>query len=335
MGGERLSITVIVPTMNRPRDLRRCLASILRQARPPTEVIVVDDGADDEAELRSLFEGSGIAFAYLKKDARGLCGSRNVGVRLSTGSIIVFLDDDTELDEGYILAYAEVFEGDPERKIGGLSGRPTRYRNGVQLPADHVLSWEERLQRFFLLSSAHGGRVLPSGYRSSVVNPKGRVRVEFLQGGNMALRREVFEEFSFDESLDRLSSYPPGEDVMFTYPVSRRYELYAIEDARMKHFHTSGGRPNRRKLARSRVIHQHRFLHELMDPSLTNRVAFGWAMVGLVVTHALAVVLLGLRGRNVRPQISALRGVLSGIGHVLTNPAPKPAHRREGLLPRE
>ena len=56
--------------------------------------------------------------------------------------------------------------------------------------------------------------------------------VEFLQGGNMILRRRVLEEFRFDESLDRFGGYALGEDVMFSYPVGRKYALFATGKAR-------------------------------------------------------------------------------------------------------
>jgi glycosyltransferase involved in cell wall biosynthesis len=331
LGITSLSASVIIPTMNRPRDLVRCLDSIIAQTRRPKEVVVVDDGESDAGALAAQFEGTGILFVYVKKDVRGICRSRNQGILRSSGDVLVFLDDDTELDPGYIAAYLEVFERDPSGKIGGLGGRPTRFRNGVLLPEDHAVNWEERLRRFFLLSSAHGGRVLPSGFRTSMVDPHGIVPVEFLQGGNMALRRQVFNEFSFDETLDRLSGYAPGEDVMFSYPVSKRFSLFSIDTARMKHFHTVGGRPNRFLLARTRVIHQHRFLHELVNGTLLNRLAFGWAMVGLVVTHALGAALLGIRGKPVGPQIAALHGVLSGIAHVITQPTPRPSTAHTGL----
>jgi glycosyltransferase involved in cell wall biosynthesis len=326
------TVSVIIPTMNRPAELRRCLESILLQTHRPAEVIVVDDGDSDVASLTAVFADSGVRFIYEKKNIKGPCRSRNIGVRRSTGDVLVFLDDDTELDRGYIQAYLDIFDADSDEEIGGLSGAPTRFRHGRPLPLDHEVDWEEKLRRIFLLSSSRTGRILPSGFRTSVVNPKGMVPVEFLQGGNMAVRRRVFHEFSFDESFDELVGYAPGEDVAFSYPISRRFRLYAIDGARLKHFHAPGGRPDRFRLARARVIHQYRFLDEVMRGTALNRLAFGWAMLGLAITHTVGLGLFALRGRGVKSQFAALRGVLSGISHILRHPSKHSDRHRGGGL---
>jgi glycosyltransferase involved in cell wall biosynthesis len=267
-----LTVSVIIPTRNREKDLDRCLRSIARQERLPSEVIVMDDGEVDVRPLGHIVEEVGIRFLYEKKspDRRGPCSSRNAAIRLSSGDLLVFLDDDTELDPAYIASYAEILEADHDEKVGGLSGAQERYRgDGPQLRRRKP-DWEERARRFFLLASARGGRVLASGFRSSLLSPGELEPVEFLQGGNMVLRRRVAFEFQFDESLDRFGGYALGDDVMFSYPVGRKYQLYATGKARLKHFRTPGGRPEPRAMNQMYVVHQWRFLREVMRGGLLN-----------------------------------------------------------------
>lgn len=305
---DRLTVSVIIPTLNRPVDLARCLDSILAQSVRPDQVVVVDDGDSDVDALAARFAGTGIRLDYVKKSIRGLCRSRNQGLEVATGDIVVFLDDDTELAVEYVEGFLEVFAGDGDRRIGGVSGWVARVRDGVPLPNETKRTAEWWLMRLFLLTPGRGGRMLPSGFRASLMNPKGRQPVDFLQGGNMALRREVFEEFRFDEALDRTGGYSLGEDVIFSYAVGRKWKLVAVERSKMLHHHAEGGRPDVRALARIRILNQHRFLRDVMRGTPLRYLAFAWALSGLLTIPTL----LWLKTRQ-RDQLDTLRGTLDGI----------------------
>lgn len=316
--GDRLTVTIIIPTLNRPLDLSRCLTSILKQTVLPDQVVVVDDGESDVASIAARFEGTSVQFVYVKKRFRGLCRSRNEGLDHATGAIVVFLDDDTELFPEYIEGFLEVFAGDTERRIGGVSGWVARVRDGKQVPNETKRTAEWWLMRAFLLTPGQGGRMLPSGFRASLMNPRGHQPVDFLQGGNMALRREVFDEFRFDEALDRTGGYSLGEDVIFSYAVGRKWKLVAVERSKMLHYHAEGGRPDVRAMQKIRVLNQHRFLRDVLRAGPAGYLAFAWALTGLVVIPAL-LYLRGLRHEHV----AALRGTLDGIWLLMpwsTNP---------------
>ncbi|MCG7904908.1 MAG: glycosyltransferase, partial [Candidatus Thiodiazotropha taylori] len=45
-----MSVSVIIPTYNRASTLPRALDSVFAQTLPPLEVIVIDDGSDDETK---------------------------------------------------------------------------------------------------------------------------------------------------------------------------------------------------------------------------------------------------------------------------------------------
>jgi len=89
------SVSVVVPTLNRPAMLLRALASIASQTTRPSEVIVVLDGRDDEAALVVQREHPSVRLLQLKTRS-GPAVARNLGVQSARGAWIAFLDDDDE-----------------------------------------------------------------------------------------------------------------------------------------------------------------------------------------------------------------------------------------------
>jgi glycosyltransferase involved in cell wall biosynthesis len=60
----------------------------------PVEVIVIDDGSTDDTEqVVKLFR----TVRYVKQGNSGVTAARNTGLRLSSGSYVVFLDADDRL----------------------------------------------------------------------------------------------------------------------------------------------------------------------------------------------------------------------------------------------
>src|SRR5437763_11927016 len=84
-------VSVIIPTHDRPHLLRRAVESA-RAAGTDVEIIVVDDASTDAtAEVgRSL---SDIKYVRVERN-QGVAGARNIGVFVSTGEYVAFLDDD-------------------------------------------------------------------------------------------------------------------------------------------------------------------------------------------------------------------------------------------------
>ncbi len=90
-----MKVSVILPTHNRSVWTRRAAESVLQQRYRDYELIVVDDGSDqDMSELQQFLAERGVR--YLRVSHRGVAAARNVGVQQSSGSWIAFLDSDDE-----------------------------------------------------------------------------------------------------------------------------------------------------------------------------------------------------------------------------------------------
>ena len=88
-------ISVIVPVYNVEKYINRCIDSILNQTYTETEIILVDDGSDDNSgticdEYAARFKN----ISVFHKHNSGPSDTRNVGILNSNGAFIFFVDSD-------------------------------------------------------------------------------------------------------------------------------------------------------------------------------------------------------------------------------------------------
>jgi GT2 family glycosyltransferase len=87
---------VVIPSHNRPDLLRRCLSSVVRQAPPESEILVVDDDSPSGAVSAAAGEFRGVR--VLRQPRRGgFCAAANAGIRAAQHPIVELLNDDTEV----------------------------------------------------------------------------------------------------------------------------------------------------------------------------------------------------------------------------------------------
>jgi glycosyltransferase involved in cell wall biosynthesis/SAM-dependent methyltransferase len=96
MGVEALAptVAVVIPTFNRATYLREALRSVIDQTRPVDEIIVVDDGSDDDTRTVAA-EFPGVIFIH--QDNKGPSEARNVGIRAARSDYVLCLDSDDVL----------------------------------------------------------------------------------------------------------------------------------------------------------------------------------------------------------------------------------------------
>lgn len=85
-------VSVVIPTFNRSAKLLRALRSVFAQTFKQFEILVIDDGSDNSAELVQGEFGDGVV--YLRGHAAGVAAARNLGIARSLGQYVAFLDAD-------------------------------------------------------------------------------------------------------------------------------------------------------------------------------------------------------------------------------------------------
>jgi glycosyltransferase involved in cell wall biosynthesis len=86
-------ITAIIPTYNRAHTIHAAIDTVLDQTFPVGELIVVDDGSQDETK-RALADRYGDRIVYLRQENAGPSAARNLGIRAARFPWIAFLDSD-------------------------------------------------------------------------------------------------------------------------------------------------------------------------------------------------------------------------------------------------
>ena len=88
------AVTIVLPTFNRPRLLRRALASIAAQTFSDFEVIVIDDAGVDPTSVVESFADEIDLKLIRHPHNQGVTIAQNTGIAAARGTFIAFLGDD-------------------------------------------------------------------------------------------------------------------------------------------------------------------------------------------------------------------------------------------------
>lgn len=195
---------------------------------------------------------------------------RNEGIKVATGDIILFLDDDLILSENYIHRIIKTFKDFPNAMaVTGNVYVPAYKQNILYTIFAHI----------FLLTYRRQGRFQISGFPQNYhKNINKRFHSEVLHGCNMAFRKKVFTEFSFCEDLD---SRMFGEDDYFSWQLSRKYKIYydpfaICQDNRP---YPKGKQAHKLRCTLVNLVKR----YKNRNPNFIGKVAFWWAMFGFVI----------------------------------------------------
>ena len=93
-------ISIIIPAYNAEKTLKKCIKSVLRQTYKNYELIIVDDGSEDNTVAISDFYAERYsAVQVIHSENQGVSSARNLGMEKAIGDYILFLDADDRLIE--------------------------------------------------------------------------------------------------------------------------------------------------------------------------------------------------------------------------------------------
>ena len=214
----RASIIISGYTVERLNDIGDAIHSIKKQSPDDTEIILVPE---DEVELVSSFEkafkGDNVRIIPLVGQT-GLTPARNLGIKESTGEIVVFLDDDAVPTGKWLSELLKPYRGKKILAVGGGISPEWIGKRPRWFPRE--LDW--------LVGCFYEG------------HPKKKSYVRNIIGANMSFRRQVFSDIGgFNTNIGAIGKKRiAGDDSEFCMRLREHYgpkHIVYIPDARVMH----------------------------------------------------------------------------------------------------
>lgn len=217
---EGFSISVVVPTYQRPVLLMRCLQALLQQnfLKEAYEIIIVSDGEDpstnDSVDQLNVRKFPLISYYTLPHKA-GPAAARNLGWLLAQGELVVFTDDDCIPSEGWLKALWAAYVAQGNKEIA-FSGQTI-----VPLPAQDPTDYERNILR---LASAEFTTTNCACTKEALASVKG-----FDERFRMAWREDIDLQFKFIQMGIPIMKVP---EAVVTHPVRKAPWGVSIKEER-------------------------------------------------------------------------------------------------------
>lgn len=190
-------ISVIIPTYNRAQRLKKAIDSVLTQSHKDFELIVVDDGSDDNTA--EFVENYIHDIVYIRQENRGPAAARNRGIEKARYNHLAFLDSDDWFAGNKLATQIKAMHKNPLFHISHTN--EVWYRNG------QILNQKFKHKK-------NSGDIFGQSLKLCAVGMS-----------TVMIKREIFERYGvFDEE------FPCCEDYEFWLRVSAEEKFLLVEE---------------------------------------------------------------------------------------------------------
>ena len=193
----KLSISVIIPTLNRVNLLKRALRSVLNQTLPPDEIIVIDNGSTDDTKNMIKDNFQNIKYYYLHD--KGVSKARNLGIKNSNSEWLSFLDSDDEWHRKKLEKQINFIKYNSKCKF--VHSNEVWLRNGIHL---------NQLKKH----KKKGGNIFKNCLKMCCISPS-----------SVILKKNIFYDYGFFDE-----SFKVCEDYEMWLRISAKEEICFLED---------------------------------------------------------------------------------------------------------
>ncbi len=277
------TISVIIPTHNRPESLARTIDALLGQACLPDEIVVVNDGHEDiPAGMGEKITSAGVAFEYceFRTDTPSASASRNRGMDLAAGQVLVMIDDDVIPPPDCLDRLAAMYDMAPDGSVAAIGARP--------VPPEATNRFGRRLWEFLavMLGEIRWAPRVCAG-RYSVLPPQLRKKLTAgkpMSGCLMSVRHDLAAEYRFDDEF--FCGYVLGEDRDLGFRIARDRPVFLAEGLTVLHDPHPGGRPDRVRMGRMLVSSTLHTARQCGDSGAGTLLLLGYEFAGTCLLHA-------------------------------------------------
>ncbi len=195
---KKVEVSVIIPTYNRGWILKESIDSVFSQTFDAYELIVVDDGSDDNTS--EILDSYGNKLRIIRQANQGVSAARNRGIIASSGEFIALLDSDDLWLPEKLDRQMSFFRNNPDAVI--CQTQEIWIRNGKKVnPCKH----HKKLS----------GMIFEPSLNLCLVSPSA-----------VMFKRELMDMVGFFDE-----SFPACEDYDLWLRVSLAYPVYLIDEA--------------------------------------------------------------------------------------------------------
>lgn len=201
-----MKVSVIIPTYNREKFLKRAIESVLDQTFQDFELIVIDDGSNDNTKkIVQKFQNQDNRIKYLwQENSEGAARPKNTGIKMAQGKYIAILDDDDEWFPTKLEKQVQFLEKHPEINIVGCN----YLINGKK---EYKIPKQKDVFKEILIADNIGpGSIMV--YNKEVFNKVGLFDENLKSGQDKEMRIRLAQEYKFGFIQEPLVNYWVGHD---------------------------------------------------------------------------------------------------------------------------
>jgi GT2 family glycosyltransferase len=240
-----MKVSIVIPTYNRNKMLCHTIKNILLYRDQYYELIIVDQTREHDREtrlfLKKLKDEKKIIILNLSYP--NLPNARNEGIKISSGDIVLFLDDDVEINEFFVPAHLSAYKNS---NVGCATGcvhvvNPGKKDNIVFKDSFSVKTVLKALFFFFMPSKA--SYVGPFGVISNFTGTK-KLLADTGIGCNISFRKEIFGTCGFFDTNYRGNAIREDTDMCFRVKKAGYKIVFNPQAALIHYMENSGGTRN-------------------------------------------------------------------------------------------
>lgn len=216
-----LPISVVIPTMNRPESLERTLTYMAVTDNPPQQIILVDQSNDAEIRQKNevilnsfkIFENK----TYLYQSLPSLTKARNNGIKEATNEIVVFSDDDVDVNKFIFSNIWDIMNDEHIVMIAGIDELTQMSKTNI----GYLLGTKSYRKR-------HIGHVTTSMLGRFPDKINAITPTEWAMGYFFVIRNSCIRRWNIKWD-EHLSSYAYAEDLDFSFSYFKKAKMEGLK----------------------------------------------------------------------------------------------------------
>lgn len=209
-----MKLSVIIPTYNRFNSLKSTLKSIFKYLPSHCEVIVIDQ-SEEALKNMDYFKNRYSDLIYIHEKRKNLPNARNLGIKISSGGIVLFFDDDIIMHKNCIESHIKAHK---ELSSSIIAGRIIQ-SGEVQWADINDIAWIDTKN---------------AETKANFDNLKFHQNIKFAVGSHFSIKKSVFKKVGFfDKAYCGNALY---EDIDFSFRIKKlAYEISFYPKAVIEH----------------------------------------------------------------------------------------------------